>query len=231
MADDGRARIAWPSVLFGEVAADGRRDPEQPEVRPRHLAARQPLRDRAVAEGHRAPPVSGDLLELGLLRVEREVVRNREGKSVGRGVRIDADQPVGILVRQGLEEGGVDGGEDRGRRADAETDGDDDGQRETRDPQQVAEADPEVLREILKEQQSLHAILLVQILSPAVLPRAFEVAELPHRLAARRLGRQPCRPQLVDPHLEVDAKLLVHLVPDDLRPAAPGTRTSRLTIC
>ena len=89
------------------------------------------------------------------------------------------------------------------------------------DPQQVAEADREVLREILKEQQSLHAILLVQILTPTVPPRAFEVAELPHRLTACLLGRQPCRPQLVDPHLEVDAELFVHLVPDDLRPAAP----------
>ena len=83
MADDDRARIARPSVLFREIAADGRCDPEQPEVRPRHLPARQPLRDRPVAEGHGASPVSGDLLEVGLLRFEREVVRNREGDRLG----------------------------------------------------------------------------------------------------------------------------------------------------
>ena len=130
VADDDGARMARPSVLFCEIAADGRCDPEQPEVRPRHLSARQTLRDRPVAEGHGAPPVSGDRLEVGLLRIESEVVRNREGEPVGRGVCIDSDELFWILVRQRLEKGRVDGREDRGRCADAKADGDDDGQRQ-----------------------------------------------------------------------------------------------------
>jgi hypothetical protein len=212
--------MAGPSLLFREIAADRRSDPEQPEVGPGHLAAGQPLGDRTVAEGHGPPPVAGDCLELALLRFEREVVRHGKRVLVGRGVRVDADQALRIPVRQRLEQRRVHGREDRRGGADAQADGDDDRQRERGGAEQVAETDPDVLREILNEQSSLHASLLFEILAAAVPSGVIEVAELPRSLAARLVGRDSVCPQLVDPHLEVHAELFVHLVADRLRPAS-----------
>ena len=208
--DDRRSARRLP-VRLGESAPEGRLNSEDVEVGPRHHPSRHHVRRLAVAERERAARVRGDLLELRLLRRERQVVGGREPEDERRRVRVDPHEPPGIRVRQGLEQGRVDRAEDRGRRADAEADRQDDHQRQHGRPQQAPDRDARVLREVLEHEGQLHAVLPSFVLAAAVRARLLDVPELAKRLAPRVLDRHAGRGQLLDAHLEMHAQLVVDL--------------------
>ncbi len=201
VADNDRQRAAGPAICRGERSAEHRRDAEHVEVGPRHDPAPQQFGGRAVVVGHRSALVSGDLGEVRLLRFERQVVGNREREFERRRVGVDAHETAGIRVRERPEERRVDRAEDRRRGADAQADRDQDRQRQHRNADQAPKRDLEVLHQFLEEQSALHVRLLLQVLRSTVLPREFEVAELPNRLTARLVRRQTARHQFLDAHL------------------------------
>jgi hypothetical protein len=81
----------------------------------------------------------------------------------------------------------VNGAEDHDRSADPQSDGGDDRHRHHRCSQQAPKTYAEVRYQIAKHQPALHTRLLLLILLPAVLPRAFQVSELPQRFATCRV--------------------------------------------
>jgi hypothetical protein len=106
----------------------------------------------------------------------------------------------------------VDRREDRRGRPDPETDRDDHRQREHWSSQEVAHRDAQVLRQILDEERSLHAFLLLLVLPLTVPACVFEVPELTDGLAPRLVGRQAARLEFLDSHLQVHAELFVDLL-------------------
>ena len=209
MRQDGRRRTAGPAVGLCEITAESRTNPEQREVRPRDDPSSDSFGDFAVAERCFFVGKAGDPFESRLLRLERLVVHDREAESVRRRVRIDTNEPLGVVVRKRPEERGVDGAEDGGRRADAQTDRRDDRQGHHRRSQQAAKRDAEILDQVVEHQASSHAPLLLLILLTAVLASPLEIAELPACLAPGIGGRQSALLQLLHPHFEVKLQFLV----------------------
>ena len=149
VAHDDDALAAGPAVVGVQHAAERRRNAEQAEVLAGHIAPAHALGGGAVGERHAAARIRRHLLELRLLTGQREVVHDRERKAVRRRVGEDPHQPIGILVRERPQQRRVHGAEHSGRRADAETDGEHDHQRRDRGAEHTAQADAQILCEVL----------------------------------------------------------------------------------
>ncbi len=150
-----------------------------------------------------AVAIEADLLEDATFVAIREELRRRHAElgEVDAGRRVlEADELLGVRIRQRLDQHAIDHGEDRGVRADAQGQRQDDRKREPGTPPHAAHGLAQIAAERIEQADRVHAIDLLA--DPHRVPKLDVCRPL------RRVTRHATRDVLVGFDLEVRAQLL-----------------------
>jgi hypothetical protein len=173
---------------------------------------------------HVAVAVRGDALE----RRQRGDVRQlRVGEPAAIDplplpTRVERDEVLRRGIREGTEQHAVDDAEDRRGGPDPNGQRRDHHRREPGGPPESAPGVAKVLPQRVRALPVAHAILPSsdgRVKAPA---RLVEGAEAPHGLGACGVGGHAASDECLDPQVEVERDLLVHLGGGELRPPAQG---------
>jgi hypothetical protein len=142
---------------------------------------------------------------------------------------VDLDDPVGLGDRQRPQHDGVHGAEDGGGGADAEREREDSDQREARRRDHLAEGERGVLPQLGEVLKESHPLFPLMANRPALVPRAFQVAEPVEGRAPRLALAHPARHQLAAAHREMELELRVDFFVDARAPSRRGKRVRKST--
>ena len=171
MAEDDHAILASLVLIGKKRAASLRLNAEDLEVAGRDPRPTKLHRIAAPRERRRAAALGGHEVEDGVIRLPVEEIQRGDAVAVAAGRLLeDTDDPIGIRVRQRLEQDAVNEAEDRGVGADAERQREDRDRCKSRTLRQGSPAVTQVLEQRIEHGQAAPvAVDFFRLLDPAEL--------------------------------------------------------------